>query len=374
MAAAAGLDAYLDPTPDVLHAKTQELVEKVLVPLQRHYEEVPHDDSPGEVSSFVRRLRRFPYDEDVFGKALREFRRELKGRHSLPLPNLHWWYMRHPRARQEETLSYWKEWAEQSCRGREIDECDPSLRVDEIWTLPKERLRAVALPEDLEPVRSVAAKSDTRRGRLSLALEMESPLSAFRFALLELTSDVDPRKWDPDDIALLIVKARELDTWKPPPAPPHKPGEPITYHGTDHSPLPPKFDRLYRIFLALKPMGLMRAYDLIRPVSLRPEQVQIVWRLTPGWMDHDWNHHFPFEEDLYEAEYKKTPWAVGISLDEFVRKRWTETDQAAPHPDLQRIEKALAKRMAGGPRRSCLFPALTPPTKPSAASAEQSEP
>ena len=124
----------------------------------------------------------------------------------------------------------------------------------------------------------------------------------------------------------------------------------------------------------LVPMGMIRAYDLLYSTNIESQiwahapKIDDQWariRHIPGFDSLFW--HFPNEFELYRVEWDAAhlhrPPIAGLAVqdhdemyqptvrgvrreevlerDRYVARRWFETDEKAPHPDLEKVRAAL---------------------------------
>ncbi len=163
------------------------------------------------------------------------------------------------------------------------------------------------------------------------------------WAIHEITAARDPREWDPTEIAHLVLSARRSSG-----------------------------DRLSEVTVALKPIGLIRETELlVGPVDRAQFQT---FPRDPGW------RHFECEESFYRAEWDAKrrdelpsraeapskfsvfgcflPWPLRArratvqqlerrngeaELQRYLGERWLETDEKAPHPDMEAVRAALTE-------------------------------
>jgi hypothetical protein len=172
--------------------------------------------------------------------------------------------------------------------------------------------------------------------------------SYLRDALDAIERMPDPRTWDPSWVASMVVEARReeaLVDWKQtwPPQDPHE-------------------NRLEDIYRDLMPMGATRVIALISPHKVVPNPEP-----TPksGIMPGVHGEHFADELLLYADEWARSlpdiPAIVSMrgvekqkrvqQMQLYVQKRWRETDDAAPHPDLDAVRAAIEKLEAPEPKK-----------------------
>lgn len=177
-----------------------------------------------------------------------------------------------------------------------------------------------------------------------------------RWALDDAAGDIDPRNWKPEDIAVLVLEARRADA------------EAIKI---ESQPKPKKAGALPEIWLdqasfsrmreneirqTLGRMGFQRAFNLVHPSEPGALKEQTAVAPLPAR-----DAHFPGEPSLCIADWlarnPKIDARTLVAADGSVREklvadcrlRWAETDDAAPHPDLDQIRAAIRKIEMGTP-------------------------
>jgi hypothetical protein len=118
---------------------------------------------------------------------------------------------------------------------------------------------------------------------------------------------------------------------------------------------------------ALYPMGTRRAHRLINSKKIEsfpdidvnePNHVPRIAYFEPTF------RHFENEFDIYRAEWSSAHPAgraipgeptdeyfkKRLPEDRYVERRWLETDEAAPHPDMDKVQAAI-KKLEGPKRR-----------------------
>lgn len=171
-----------------------------------------------------------------------------------------------------------------------------------------------------------------------------APSQELRYWALDELLPPDPTTWDPADVAMVLIRAeREDANIKPRPW---------------RAPLPPELqpeERLDLYLRYLKPMGLLRVVALVdlRSVKL-PRASPNPHSLDPGSYVRHLNYHQHFADELehYGKEWDRLhPNVKGPDAlrrrDAFAEKRWVATDEAAPHPDLEKVRLALARIRKG---------------------------
>ena len=201
---------------------------------------------------------------------------------------------------------------------------DPDVRAA-LWRAgPTESPELVEMAELLDESRETLlmalGRSPDRPARLALVLGSSSRQAetAIIWAVDELTADPDPRKWAPEDVALLLWHARACL------------GKPRSALCKDDPP-PTTGWRLHRsysgrpfrnIFIrALMRMGLTRSLELMNANGRANIAMSDLGRLP---------NHIPYQKELClsEGHEKCYDWMLAL-------------DQRAPVPSLERVRKAL---------------------------------
>lgn len=180
-----------------------------------------------------------------------------------------------------------------------------------------------------------------------------------KWAADQLLVGADPRRWDPGSIAAVVRAARDADAAAVAARSAEKStgGTRVIYFGeTDRcatideetfwaprrSELPPSEStiqgcRLREFLGRLAPMGQERAFELVAPTST-------VRASTSPWS----SPHFPRERSAYEGDWRApadvTPAESKKQKEKYLAERWLETDRRAPAPDLDAVQKRLAKK------------------------------
>lgn len=172
------------------------------------------------------------------------------------------------------------------------------------------------------------------------------------WALNALLDAGDPRDWSPDAIAIVVLAAREAeatsvveDAQRAEQArvkAAADAGRRVIEFSTGGFPrqrcrgyMTAASDgrcSLEQYLDVLSRMGIRRAFDLVKPVTIP----------FPDSKGSDWVH-FGGERELYAAEWQPSS---GLSQDEFGRREWERTDSKAPAPDLKAVEAAIARRIS----------------------------
>lgn len=169
--------------------------------------------------------------------------------------------------------------------------------------------------------RSARAETESRADFLIRLLTSGNPLVR-QWAFEDISSDFDPRNWNPADVAAAIRALEIAD------AAAAKAGMDVMI---DHH------ERAWDIFRRLARVGQLRVLEItqLRYVHLADRES------ARGSM------HFPRELNLYAEEWVQQNGGVlswEISRKEllaYFSKRWRETDRAAPHPDMEAVKAVL---------------------------------
>lgn len=149
----------------------------------------------------------------------------------------------------------------------------------------------------------------------------------------ELFDSNDPREWKAEAVAILVREMRSLD-------------ERIKEETASlrHQPSPRPRTANERMqeyyFRFLSRMGVRRAFEL---ASVSSSNAPCRWEdgSASCWMEPNWPQwHFPLELLVYQREWQKEA-RLSASWNEYRNKRWRETDEQAPHPDLAMVRSIL---------------------------------
>ena len=216
--------------------------------------------------------------------------------------------------------------------------------------------------------RRMAESHPDRIDRLSAVLETDDPqmLPLREWVLSRVTGSLDPRQWNPLELAAAVRGIRRIDQiFGCPPVFERLPdgGTAINFLGTHAT--GEKQERIGGNLRRLTPMGIASARRLIWPScsELSPSSQPDRHRLTDL-------QHFKGEAVLYTEEWilanvqrTDSAWrhADGIDsidaaeremlehdLASYIERRWFESDAAAPQPDLHAVRSEL-KRSDPGP-------------------------
>lgn len=196
-----------------------------------------------------------------------------------------------------------------------------------------------------DPTLRAVIETESKRDRLHrLEIALDRP-ELQRAALRQLVGALDPRTWDPADVALVLAKVRkdvrrvqdELAAGKWPEALPDDPG----------------FAHDYRD--ALVKMGAVRFRSLLgQKLTSRTSTESNPTAPLAVFVNGD---HFAYEQLQYVEEWvaahPEVPPVLSLRGTEkrarvadqsnYVVKRWYETDEKAPHPDLEKVAAELKK-------------------------------
>lgn len=218
----------------------------------------------------------------------------------------------------------------------------------------------------------VVAGHPLERARLEAAIDLgiQDPGNSAKWlakdwAVDELIGDIDPRTWSAENIALVVRKAREVESGAIVPAisdaniagifGPNQ-GEP-SEEDLERSRMQfrERFRRgLVTSFLSrLKPLGMGAAVKLVNPTLITVPALDPSFNPEQAAMDAQQWEHFPGEIFLYMEEWKsghpgplddlkgKDRKKGYLTMFAYAHQRWIETDSKAPHPDLERVRTLL---------------------------------
>jgi hypothetical protein len=215
---------------------------------------------------------------------------------------------------------------------------------------PETRDAALQSVEHLERrvVRSVSSTNSEATASDAIDPEAFACESFLSEVIEHIRNRPDPRLWTPEHVARIVLRARQDD---------------------QALVLVANRDAMYRLreeLQELAALGLKRAFVLLNPKT---------WVLPgmslPGFpaghavMECCHVEHFDDEALLYSAEWErshpevppilsmqgkeKQKWVQEMNA--YVQKRWMETDDAAPHPDMDAVAKELKRLEAMEPQR-----------------------
>lgn len=177
-----------------------------------------------------------------------------------------------------------------------------------------------------------------------------------KITLRTITRDVDPRKWKPDEIALLAVKAKEARRLEEERI---RTGTPRRRHDRGMT----RYYEHYRHIL-VRAIGVKEAFATLgEPIPWEDSKRR--WpdpRGVLGGLFGDGEggiSHFPYERHLYTVEWEEAHPEMRVTFEgdlpqdevqrriiektRFIEKRWLDVESRAPHMSADEFRKALKK-------------------------------
>ena len=340
--ARAAYEVFLDPTEEKRTETTKRVVEGVLVPHKAEVDRCDELDLDPRIWNFVDHMA-VPF--------------ELRG----------FYHSEHPRTFSPAYLRSLTREARTAC-GKSLGATQCTEEKQQLLVLLDDETAQPLFRGEVDPWSLLGRPApDSTRVREPLAMWIElrrkfrerseflraavvsQDQTVRRWALEDATGYIDPRKWSPDDIAVLVLEARRADA-EASAIETERKKDPMSGIRGPHSPRPEPREREIQIRRHLGRMGFQRVVDLIHP---RDESVPRPSAEAPE-SGPPWDQHFPGEPSLCMADWfakypeiefrKLTRSADHLDLlRSDCKRRWLETDEAAPHPDLEAIRAALKK-------------------------------